>query len=104
MMRNGCSNTGGLKYALVVPSGAAFMATFQGMAASQSAQQSGVLSAAGTLSATLNAVSNQNGWTRISGTVVNGETTGTVKLQFASTTAGQTSTVYANSNLTARKI
>lgn len=103
-MQNGCSSTGGVKWALTVPTGATFRATAQGMAASATARTSSVMSVSGTLSIAFNAVANQNGFTDITGTVAGGGTAGTVQLQVASTTNGQTTTVYGNSYMVARRI
>lgn len=103
-MHNGCSGNGGLKYAITVPAGATFEAVADGMAGSVTGRTSSIMSVSGTLSVAFNATSNQNGFARITGTVVGGGTGGTVNLQYASGTNGQTSTIYASSYLIARRI
>ena len=102
-LRVGSSSTAGIKLAITVPSGATFMATGLGNAASATAFTSEILSASGTLGVTYQLVNGQNGVVRITGTVVNGANAGNVQLQFAKVTSG-TATVAANSYLTARKL
>jgi hypothetical protein len=102
---NGCNNTGGVKYAITVPAGGVLNATALGLATSLTTIQFAQLIVSGTLTAAgFNRVNLATGFTRIVGVVANGATLGTVQLQFASTTAGQTSTVFANSYLAARRV
>lgn len=103
-MHNGCSNTGGIKYAITTTNGATFEAVADGMSTSATARTSSIMNASGTLSIAFNAVNNQNGFTRITGTAVGGGSAGAVQLRYASTTAGQTSTVYGSSYMIARRI
>jgi len=104
-LQNGCSGIGGVKFAIVVPTGATFRAVAVGMSTAVTAVTSAVLTVSGTLSGVaFNAVALTTGWTRITGSVVNATTAGTVELRFASTTAAQTSSVYDKSYMTARKI
>lgn len=104
-LQNGCSGTGGSKWALTIPAGATMRAVVVGTGSSATAQQGGVLTAAGVLTtANFNTGILTTGYARITVTVVNGATAGNVQLQFASATAGQISTVYADSYLTARKV
>ena len=75
-----------------------------GMAAAVTAVTSSIISASATPTIAFNAVNNANGRTSITGSVANGAAAGTVQLQFESGTAGQTSTVFTNSYLAARKL
>ena len=63
-----------------------------------------VINSTAIASTSFNAVAGSDGWTEISGVIANGDTSGPVKLRFASDTWGQTSTVYALSYVTARRI
>lgn len=103
-MQNGCSGTGGVKYALTVPGSATFRAIADGMSTGATGRTSSIMSVSGTLSIAFNAVANQVGFTRVYGTVAGGGTGGTVQLRVASTTNGQTTTVYGNSYFIARRI
>jgi hypothetical protein len=102
---NGCNNIGGVKYAITIPAGGVLNASAEGMATSLTTIQYAQMIVSGTLTAAgFNRVNLATGFTRIAGVVANGGTAGTVQLQFASTTAGQTSTVFTNSYLAARRI
>ena len=103
-LSNGCSGVGGVKWAINGPAGATFRAHAVGMSTGITAITSDLMTALATLGIAFNAVALATGWTRITGTVVNSTTPGTVQLQFASTTAAQTSTAYAGSNLSAHRI
>lgn len=103
-LSNGCNGTGGIKWAITVPSGATFRAVADGSAASATARTSAIMTVSGTLTIAFNAAVLATGFTRITGAVANSTTAGTVQLQFASTTATQTSTVYTNSLMTAQKL
>lgn len=100
----GCSGVGGVKFAITVPSGAIFRAEALGIGATAGAITSALLSSSGVLSSAFNLVSLQTGWVRIYGAVIVGGTPGTLKLQFASGTAGQTSTIYNTSSFNAVRI
>jgi hypothetical protein len=101
---NGCSGTGGVKWALTTPAGATFRAVADGMSTAITGRTSAIMTVSGTLTVAFNAVALATGFTRITGVVVNGGSAGTVQLQFASGTAAQTSTVFANSYLIAREM
>lgn len=104
-LKIGCNNTGGVKFAITVPASATFMATVQGSSTSPSSLTTSILATSGALSSSsFSAVNSANCWLKVSVCVVNSTNAGSVQLQFASTTAGQTSTVYANSYVIARKI
>jgi hypothetical protein len=103
-IQNGCSGTGGVKFALTVPAGASFRAVALGMAATAAALTSAVLTVSGTLSIAFNTAALVTGWTRITGLVRNGATPGTVQVQFAAGTAAQTSTVFADSFIHGQKV
>ncbi len=98
--------TGGTKFAVNGPSAATLMAQVFGMTSGVTAFRSDVISALATLSAT--ALVTSNGTTgmlvRITGVIVNSSTPGTVQLQWASVTGGNTSTIKANSSFTATRI
>lgn len=99
-----CSSTGGIRFAITVPSGATFRGVAEGTAASVTARTTSTLVTSGTAPAINFNNANFNGSVRITAVIVNSTTEGTVQLQFASTTAGQTSTVYANSSQVARRV
>lgn len=103
-LQHGCDNTGGVKYAISVPVGATFRAVVEGNETSTSRGMA-VLVVSDTLSAqAFNIVNTASGYAKVTLGIVNGATAGTVQLRFASGVDTQTSTVYANSYLTARKI
>jgi len=97
-----CNNTGGIKYALTVPSGAVFRAIAHGSNSSGGTIKLEVMTNSGALNTT--GFNNYNGsaWTRIFGKVTNGSTPGYLQLQFAAGTAGQTATILDESVGTAR--
>ncbi|MFA6542498.1 MAG: hypothetical protein WCT99_12940 [Bacteroidota bacterium] len=102
-IQNGCNNTGGIRYAITFPSGT-LRAPAVGMSNAVTAQTSSVITVSGTQTGVAyNTVNNANGWTRITGSIINGVTAGTVQLQFKSNTGGQTSTIFTNSYMTARR-
>jgi len=103
-LQNGCSGSGGIKWAITTPAGATFRAVADGMSTAVTARTSSIMTVSGTLSVAFNTVALATGFTRITGVVVNAGTPGTVQLQFASTTAGQTSTAFTNSYLIAREM
>lgn len=94
-MHIGCNNTGGVKFAITIPGSATIWVAFMGRTSAASGAVTTFVNATGTLTTTaLNIVNDGNGNVIVSGTVTTGGTAGTVQFQFASTTAGQTSTVY----------
>lgn len=103
-----CNNTGGVKFAITVPSGATLTANATGIGASVGVPTSSRITTSGTLTSAFNTLNNTGnataGWTRISGTVLNSTTAGTVALQFAAGTATQSAVVYAGSSLVAHKV
>jgi hypothetical protein len=100
---HGCDNTGGNKFAITVPAGASFRSVAVGKAAATTAIRSERMEVSGTLTSAFNAEANSNGWTQINGTVTSSGTSGTVQLQYASATAGQTTTIQVGSHINARK-
>jgi hypothetical protein len=100
-LQNGCSGAGGLQYALTFPS-ATLRATVVGMGTGTAVLASSVITASGGASGTLNSVVSAAGWTRICGSITT-TAGGTVLLRFQGMVNTQTSTVYANSYLTARR-
>lgn len=103
-IQNGCNNTGGVTYALTVPSGATFRANARGSSTGVTAMTSSTMTVSGTLTGAFNTVNSAGGWTTITGVVTNGSTAGTVQLQFASGTSTQTSTVFAQSYVTSEAL
>lgn len=101
----GCNNTGGVKIAVTIPSGATMRLVARGMGATAAAVNSAVITASGTLTtAVFNNANLATGWIEIRGVVANGANAGNVQLQFASATAGQTSTIFSNSYVVSTKI
>jgi hypothetical protein len=99
----GCNGAGGTKYAITFPTGATLAATAIGPSGANTTITSERMTVSGTLTTAVFVVSNASGYVRIVGMIVNGATAGSVQLQFASGTATQTSTVSANSTLTAQQ-
>jgi hypothetical protein len=100
-LQNGCSGAGGVRYAISFPG--TLRATVVGMSNAVTAVTSSVITVTNTAATAVNTVNLGTGWTRITGSVTNGATAGTIQLRFQSGTNGQTSTVYTNSYFTARK-
>jgi hypothetical protein len=93
----GCSGNSGTKFAIAVPNGATFAATFLGTEKNDAASFVGHnMNVSGELTAS-SVTKNTTGFARIRGIVVNGSNAGNIQFQFASASAGQTSTIYANS-------
>jgi hypothetical protein len=102
--RIGCDNTGGVKFAADVPSGATLLAQAVGVGASATTVTSALLTSDNALSGVaFNSVNDQNGWVRITGHVRNSSNAGNIQITFASATSGQTSTVYVDSTLVGRR-
>lgn len=102
-IQNDCSGVNGIRYSILFPVGANLRAVANGMSNAITAITSSVITVSGTVTVAFNTVASTKGWTQISGSIINGATPGTVQLRFASRTNGQTSTVYANSYMSARK-
>lgn len=97
------SAVGQLKVAVVVPSGATLLAVAE-MHPNGIVPAFGVATASGTGIPLVSALST-SGVVRVTATVANGSTAGTVKLQIAQNTSdGTATTVQANSNLVAVKV
>jgi hypothetical protein len=93
----GCNNTGGVRIAINAPAGAALnVAGFIGTFNSGTVRTSTVNSPAA-LTFAFNTFSGTNGTINFTGYLTIGGTPGNVQMQFASTTAGQTSTVFVGS-------
>jgi hypothetical protein len=102
--RIGCDNTGGVKFAVDVPGGATLLAQAVGIGSNATTLSSALLTSDNSLSGTaFNTSNDQNGWVRIAGHIRNSSTSGNVQITFASATSGQTSTVYVDSALVARR-
>jgi hypothetical protein len=99
----GCNNTGGVNFAMQLPASATHRTVVTGMGGSSTAIASSVLTTTSS-SANLNTVNSANGWCRMTAVIVNSTTAGTVQLRFKSGTDTQTSTVFADSYLVARRI
>lgn len=103
-MQNGCNNTGGLKYAVITPSGSDMRAKLTGTTAGNTSFTSNILTTNVETAVNLNTVNSQGAWADVVGVVANGATPGVVKIQVRSITAGQTSTVYKESHVKAVRI
>jgi hypothetical protein len=101
MMQIGCTGGGGVEFGVTF-AGGTFRAVALGNDRSANSIVSSVLTASGEVSAACNKGNTPAGWATITGSI-RGATAGTVALQFRSGKSGQTSTVFANSYLTARK-
>jgi hypothetical protein len=96
--RIGCNNTGGVKFASTIPSGTSISLTFAGINnTATTAALATVVAGGGSLSGQSINNANTTSTCMIHGMIVTGATAGAVQLQFASTTSGQTSTIYGGS-------
>lgn len=95
--RLGCNGTGGVKFTCTVPTGATPHIAFMGISATATSAAVATIVTAGTLSGQSINNANTTSTCMIHGTIVTSSTTGTVQFQFASTTSGQTSTIYGAS-------
>lgn len=105
-LRTGCTGTGGFKMSLYSDgTGSTFRATAKGMTSSASAMTSDEMNTSLTLTTGIyNTVVNANGWLEISGVIVGGSGSGSLTPRIVGQTAGQNSTIYANSYVAARRI
>lgn len=99
----GCNNTGGAQFSITVPVGATVRATCSGNTNLATAFTVGTIAASDGASPTMLNVNAQNRLVEIHGCVVNGANAGNIQVRFKSVTNGQTTTVSANSYITARK-
>lgn len=93
----GCDNTGGVKFAITLPSGATMFVSYFGITTSSIASLHNFNETSGTLTSAFLTLTSQNGQVRVDGIIEIGETAGEVQFQFASTTGGQTSTIHTES-------
>ena len=87
---------GGAKFAITCPSECVIIAALNG-STTNNATRAESITISGTLTTNGYNVSNYRGNVIIKGVAVNGANAGTVQLQFASGTNGQTSTILVNS-------
>lgn len=93
----GCSNTGGVKIAIDVPTGATFRIQGLGRGNTDSIIHNNTFFTDGSFGVNVyNAVNSQFGSVSFQGAITTSSTAGSIKIQFASSTSGQTSTVYAD--------
>lgn len=90
----GCNNTGGVKFAVVIPTAATVQLGLIGRDSSATTTINAAISASATLSPAFNSVNAANGRLWIEGEVAIGANAGTVQFQFAAGTSGQTATIY----------
>jgi hypothetical protein len=98
-----CSGGAGCKYAITAPAGATVEGWLYSSANGVSLAVLGRFTAINTLGATTHTSAGAPGPDMIRFTVVNGGTAGSVAIQAASVTAGQTTTVFAGSWLLAQR-
>jgi hypothetical protein len=89
-----CNNTGGLKFGFISPTSSMYNFVADGMANAVTARARGQYNADGITAQVFNNVNNSIGFVIFRGTF-KAPTTGSLQVQFQSTTTGQTSTVYA---------
>jgi hypothetical protein len=99
-----CSSTGGLKFAIDIPTSATIKASVLGESSGPTAFLEQFITADATLIATAINTFAGSGRVRIEGIVANGANAGTVQVQYAAGTAGQTATIQANSHLMRNRI
>lgn len=93
-IRNGCNNTGGVKYQITIPAGASLYVYFSGSNSSNTTYSNSFVNASATLMTVVLQAFNGTSVTRVDGEITLGATAGTVQFGFASNTNTQTSTVY----------
>jgi hypothetical protein len=92
-----CSGVGGLRFTQTTPAGATMDITYDGIAGTVTTSVKVKSTASGTQTGTaINSVAGNSG-VIVRGYVRTGATAGTLQMQFASNTNGQTSTIFANS-------
>lgn len=100
-----CSSTGGVKYAIAAPSGATIEGWIYSSTSAILTFSYQRITAINTLNATaLHTVTTTPAPDIIRFTITNSSTAGAVTVQAASGTSGQTTTVFVNSSLHARRI
>jgi hypothetical protein len=99
----GCNNTGGSQFSVSVPAGATVKVRAFGNTNSATAWTSGQIAASDGASPTMLNISAQGRRVCLRGLIINGATPGNIQARFKSVTNGQTTTVEANSYITARK-
>jgi hypothetical protein len=98
-----CSSTGGTQFAITIPSGATIEAECFGITSAVTAFTSSRITASGVATTQVFFIAAAvPGPVRITVTVVNGATPGSVQLQAKSVTSTQTTTIFAGSYVTAR--
>jgi hypothetical protein len=99
-----CSSTGGSKFAVSAPTGAAIEGWIYSSLAAITTLSYQRLTAIATLSATaLHTVATTPAPDKLQFVIQNGSTAGTVTIQAASVTSGQTTTIFLNSGLRATR-
>jgi hypothetical protein len=99
-----CSSTGGLKFAIDIPTSATIKASVLGESSGPTAFLEQFITADATLIATAINTFAGSSRVRIEGIVANGANAGTVQVQYAAGTAGQTATIQANSHVARTRI
>ena len=92
----GTGAIGGSKFAVTLPAGATMYIQFMSRGASNTSIEHSGVNVSGTLSASINRLSSLAGMVYFDGTFTIGSTPGSVQLQMACTTAGQTTTACAD--------
>ena len=94
----GCNNTGGVKFGHSLPSGGLSTVSYNGISTSSTGFQTGVTSNGNLNTTAFNRVA-LNSYITFGGLITTVATAGSIDMQFASGTAAQTSTIYANFSL-----
>lgn len=95
VIRVGCNNTGGVKLAVVVPSGSVLDLNLYGFTTATTADQNQALFTSGlTHGGAFCRIINTYCYIEINGTIETGATPGNATFQFLSGVAGQTSTIF----------
>ena len=92
-----CTGTGGIRFTQTTPAGATMDITYDGIAGTANSSVKIRSAASGTLTATAINSGAITSSVIVRGFVRTGATAGTLQMQFASNTNGQTSTIFANS-------
>lgn len=90
----GCNNTGGVKLAFTVPTGATMFISSLGRLNASNALNVFPVTSSGTLTAAFNTLNNSSGYIYIMGEISLSSTSGVFQVQFASGVNTQTSTIY----------
>lgn len=104
IVQHGCNNTGGLKFQLTLPAGGGHRTRITSLTAGNNNFTSQVFGTGAETTITMNTINSAGQGAELKGTIINGVNAGVVSLQMRSVVLGQTSSVYKESYVVARKV